>query len=103
MFEGARCAQGGVFCSGPGYVTEHRAPRSPNLACNLHKQFKLGALRVLGNEVAFAHGDNAALPAQRLSTKQGAVRTNPTVDPKIAWAKLQAMAEGARIASERLW
>jgi 5-methyltetrahydropteroyltriglutamate--homocysteine methyltransferase len=30
-------------------------------------------------------------------------RTNPTVDPTIAWAKLQAMAEGARIASKALW
>jgi 5-methyltetrahydropteroyltriglutamate--homocysteine methyltransferase len=30
-------------------------------------------------------------------------RTNPTVDPKIAWAKLQAMAEGARLASKQLW
>jgi 5-methyltetrahydropteroyltriglutamate--homocysteine methyltransferase len=26
-----------------------------------------------------------------------------TVDPKIAWAKLQAMADGARIASQQLW
>jgi 5-methyltetrahydropteroyltriglutamate--homocysteine methyltransferase len=26
-----------------------------------------------------------------------------TVDPQIAWAKLQALAEGARIASQRLW
>ncbi|HEY8477992.1 MAG TPA: cobalamin-independent methionine synthase II family protein [Chloroflexota bacterium] len=26
-----------------------------------------------------------------------------TVDPKIAWAKLQAMAEGARLASQQLW
>jgi 5-methyltetrahydropteroyltriglutamate--homocysteine methyltransferase len=26
-----------------------------------------------------------------------------TVDPQITWAKFQAMAEGARIASERLW
>ena len=26
-----------------------------------------------------------------------------TVDPRIAWAKLQAMAEGAHIASQRLW
>ncbi len=25
------------------------------------------------------------------------------VDPKIAWAKLRAMAEGARLASEQLW
>jgi len=30
-------------------------------------------------------------------------RTNPTVDPRIAWAKLQAMSEGARIASAELW
>ena len=27
----------------------------------------------------------------------------PTVDPKIAWAKLQVLADGARLASERLW
>jgi len=27
----------------------------------------------------------------------------PTVDPRIAWAKLGAMAEGARLASKRLW
>ncbi|MGO9454110.1 MAG: hypothetical protein ACLQDV_24135 [Candidatus Binataceae bacterium] len=26
-----------------------------------------------------------------------------TVDPKITWAKLKAMAEGARIASRELW
>jgi 5-methyltetrahydropteroyltriglutamate--homocysteine methyltransferase len=26
-----------------------------------------------------------------------------TVDPGITWAKLEAMAEGARLASERLW
>ena len=30
-------------------------------------------------------------------------RTNPTVDPDITWAKLQAMAEGAEIASKELW
>ncbi len=30
-------------------------------------------------------------------------RATPTVDPAIAWAKLQAMAEGARIASAALW
>jgi 5-methyltetrahydropteroyltriglutamate--homocysteine methyltransferase len=30
-------------------------------------------------------------------------RSNPTVDPRIAWAKLAAMAEGARIASAELW
>ena len=28
---------------------------------------------------------------------------SPVVDPRIAWAKLQAMAEGARLASEELW
>ena len=28
---------------------------------------------------------------------------NPTVDPKIAWAKLGAMVEGARLASRTLW
>jgi len=27
----------------------------------------------------------------------------PIVDSRIAWAKLQAMVEGARLASERLW
>lgn len=27
----------------------------------------------------------------------------PIVDPRIAWAKLQAMAEGARLASDQLW
>jgi hypothetical protein len=26
-----------------------------------------------------------------------------TVDPKITWAKLAAMAEGARLASKELW
>jgi 5-methyltetrahydropteroyltriglutamate--homocysteine methyltransferase len=26
-----------------------------------------------------------------------------TVDPEIAWAKLQAMVEGAHIASQQLW
>jgi 5-methyltetrahydropteroyltriglutamate--homocysteine methyltransferase len=25
------------------------------------------------------------------------------IDPKVAWAKFQALAEGARIASSRLW
>jgi 5-methyltetrahydropteroyltriglutamate--homocysteine methyltransferase len=25
------------------------------------------------------------------------------VDPKVAWAKLEALAEGARIATKRLW
>ena len=29
--------------------------------------------------------------------------TDPKVDPRIAWAKLEAMAEGARLASEDLW
>jgi hypothetical protein len=29
--------------------------------------------------------------------------TNPKVDPRIAWAKLRAMAEGARLASLELW
>jgi 5-methyltetrahydropteroyltriglutamate--homocysteine methyltransferase len=29
--------------------------------------------------------------------------TNPTVHPSITWAKLQAMAEGAQLASARLW
>ncbi len=33
------------------------------------------------------------------STAAGYIR----VDPKIAWAKLQAMAEGARLASQQLW
>jgi 5-methyltetrahydropteroyltriglutamate--homocysteine methyltransferase len=31
------------------------------------------------------------------------VRTNPQVEPDIVWAKLRAMAEGARLASARLW
>jgi 5-methyltetrahydropteroyltriglutamate--homocysteine methyltransferase len=30
-------------------------------------------------------------------------RTNPIVEPEVAWAKLQAMAEGARLASQELW
>jgi 5-methyltetrahydropteroyltriglutamate--homocysteine methyltransferase len=30
-------------------------------------------------------------------------RATPTVDAQIAWAKLKAMAEGARLASEELW
>ena len=30
-------------------------------------------------------------------------RSNPQVEPEIAWAKLSAMAEGARLASARLW
>jgi len=29
--------------------------------------------------------------------------TAPTVHPTVTWAKLGAMAEGARIASEQLW
>jgi methionine synthase II (cobalamin-independent) len=29
--------------------------------------------------------------------------TRPTVDPAVTWAKLRAMADGARLASERLW
>ena len=29
--------------------------------------------------------------------------TDPKIDPKIAWAKLAAMAEGARLASRELW
>jgi len=31
------------------------------------------------------------------------VRAQPRVHPTVAWAKLQALAEGARLASERLW
>jgi len=31
------------------------------------------------------------------------VRTNPQVEPDIVWAKLRAMAEGAQLASARLW
>jgi len=31
------------------------------------------------------------------------VRTEPTIDPRIAWAKLKSLAEGAAIASKRLW
>ena len=30
-------------------------------------------------------------------------RTNPQVEPEIVWAKLRAMAEGAQLASARLW
>jgi 5-methyltetrahydropteroyltriglutamate--homocysteine methyltransferase len=30
-------------------------------------------------------------------------RSSPVVEPEIAWAKLKAMAEGARLASARLW
>jgi 5-methyltetrahydropteroyltriglutamate--homocysteine methyltransferase len=30
-------------------------------------------------------------------------RANPQVEPEIVWAKVQAMAEGARLASRRLW
>jgi 5-methyltetrahydropteroyltriglutamate--homocysteine methyltransferase len=29
--------------------------------------------------------------------------TRPTVDPTVTWAKLRATADGARLASERLW
>jgi len=29
--------------------------------------------------------------------------TSTTLDPRIAWAKLEAMAEGARVASKELW
>ena len=28
---------------------------------------------------------------------------SPEVDPKVVWAKFQALAEGARLASQRLW
>ena len=31
------------------------------------------------------------------------VRTNPVIEPEIVWPKLQAMAEGARLASRELW
>jgi 5-methyltetrahydropteroyltriglutamate--homocysteine methyltransferase len=30
-------------------------------------------------------------------------RSNPQVEPEIVWAKLRAMAEGARLASAALW
>jgi 5-methyltetrahydropteroyltriglutamate--homocysteine methyltransferase len=33
----------------------------------------------------------------------GTFATSDTVDPRIVWAKLAAMAEGARLASTRLW
>jgi 5-methyltetrahydropteroyltriglutamate--homocysteine methyltransferase len=33
----------------------------------------------------------------------GTFATSSTVDPRITWAKLRAMADGARIASEALW
>jgi hypothetical protein len=31
------------------------------------------------------------------------VRTEPTIDPRITWAKLKSLAEGAAIASKKLW
>jgi 5-methyltetrahydropteroyltriglutamate--homocysteine methyltransferase len=31
------------------------------------------------------------------------VRAEPTIDPRIAWAKLNSLAEGAAIASKKLW
>jgi hypothetical protein len=31
------------------------------------------------------------------------VRAEPTIDPRIAWAKLKSLAEGAAIASKKLW
>jgi 5-methyltetrahydropteroyltriglutamate--homocysteine methyltransferase len=31
------------------------------------------------------------------------VRSEPTIDPRIAWAKLRSLAEGAAIASKQLW
>jgi 5-methyltetrahydropteroyltriglutamate--homocysteine methyltransferase len=31
------------------------------------------------------------------------VRTNPTISPELVWPKLEAMAEGARLASKELW
>ena len=31
------------------------------------------------------------------------VRTNPQISPEIVWPKLQAMAEGARLATQELW
>jgi 5-methyltetrahydropteroyltriglutamate--homocysteine methyltransferase len=31
------------------------------------------------------------------------VRAEPTIDPRIAWAKLKSLADGAAIASKRLW
>ncbi|PKB73512.1 MAG: hypothetical protein BZY75_01450 [SAR202 cluster bacterium Io17-Chloro-G7] len=30
-------------------------------------------------------------------------RTNPAIQPEIVWPKLQAMADGARLATQRLW
>jgi 5-methyltetrahydropteroyltriglutamate--homocysteine methyltransferase len=33
----------------------------------------------------------------------GTFATSATVDPRIAWAKLAALAEGARLASQALW
>lgn len=32
-----------------------------------------------------------------------AVRADPTVEPEIVWRKLEALAEGARVASQELW
>lgn len=31
------------------------------------------------------------------------VRTNPTISPELVWPKLEAMAEGARLATKELW
>jgi hypothetical protein len=31
------------------------------------------------------------------------VRVEPTIDPRIPWAKLKSLAEGAAIASKQLW
>jgi 5-methyltetrahydropteroyltriglutamate--homocysteine methyltransferase len=31
------------------------------------------------------------------------VRAEPTIDPRITWAKLKSLAEGAAIASKQLW
>jgi len=31
------------------------------------------------------------------------VRAEPTIDPRIAWAKLKSLTEGAAIASKKLW
>ena len=31
------------------------------------------------------------------------VRTNPAIAPEVVWPKLQAMAEGTRLASQEFW
>jgi 5-methyltetrahydropteroyltriglutamate--homocysteine methyltransferase len=49
---------------------------------------------IVGRENVIAGGD-CGFGTQALAT--------PEVHPSIVWAKFEALAEGARIASERLW